>query len=153
MSASCGRNMMAYLAFQLRSAPEGVAVVDLDKRVMDSQTSKEALAGTIRELRATHANDLESLALCMDTYTNTKNTPEAYLKMVVDGVIRCSDLPTRYRQDAISVRYIHTPEYKETQSWLVRFPYFVKNDTVTWGDPDWMLCGDNASIEGIFGDL
>lgn len=147
--------MPAYLAFQLKSEPTGAAFTELDSRIMDSTHGKKALVSTIQELRKTHADDLESLSLCMDTWASTEDMPEYYNEMLLSGVLRVSDLPARYKQDVIAMRYLHTPTYKETQSWLARFPY-TRNHTqqiITWGKPSWLLSDGDTKFKGIFSDL
>lgn len=153
--ASATDHMRAYLSFQLASAPEGAAVVELDKRIMDTSKSKEALADTIRTLRSTHGDDMESLALCMDSWVNTRDTPKEYNDLLVQRVIRVEDLPARYKHDAVAIRYIHLPAYKTKESWVGQFGYsYDKGGNLVWQEPTWILVdGSDTTLTGIFSDL
>ncbi len=147
-------HMSAYLSFQLKSAPEGAAVVELDKRVMDTAKSKAVLAQTIRSLRTQHGDDMESLALCMDSWVNSRNTPDEYNELLLKRVLRVEDLPACYKLEALAIRYMCRPAYKASESWLGQFAYRRHDNQINWMPPLWVrIDAPDVTFGGIFSDL
>lgn len=147
------KNMNPFIAINLRSAPEGVAFMQLGIGAMDNTASKQALAATIRQIRAEKKRDLEAMAFCVDGWAHKEGTPKEYLNLLRDNIIKISDLPARWQQDVIVVRYYYTPEFAQASSWLGNFPYTINGDSgLSWGAPTWVQHTYDNRIEGIFGD-
>lgn len=92
-----------------------------------------------------------NLLFASDTHTAKEGIPQVYIDALEAG-LPVASLPPKYRGDALVVVHKHKPEYGDSQTNVLLFPYSISDGKVTW-EPAVIADFDTTSKGSMLGDF
>lgn len=132
----------------------GLLITQFPGEMLNSGKSKDKLAEMIREMLKNRPSD--QVAFVTEAWSTVGDLPEEYWKMYQEGLINIGDLPSKYKQEIVMIKFtdLRNSDRKEYMG-KIAFQRDEKGTIMSVDDPDFFLQKNvgGVSFKGRFDDL